>query len=92
MATTARLLAALLAAAACACLSAAFDVPSVAFEDGFSPLFGDGNLVRPADGRTARLLLDRRSGNPIDPFAYLNETLCYFHCARACLAPPLYGS
>lgn len=67
MAMKARFLAALLAAAAtCVCLSAAasaFDVPSVAFEEGFSPLFGDGNLVRARDGRTARLLLDRRSGS-----------------------------
>ena len=62
----ARFLAALLAAAACACLSAAsaFDVPAVSFDEGFSPLFGDGNLVRSSDDRTARLLLDRRSGNP----------------------------
>uniref|UniRef100_A0ACD5YUI3 Uncharacterized protein n=1 Tax=Avena sativa TaxID=4498 RepID=A0ACD5YUI3_AVESA len=63
MATKARFL----LAAACVCLSAvassAFDVPSVAFEERFSPLFGDGNLVRAADGRTARLLLDRRSGS-----------------------------
>jgi hypothetical protein len=69
MASTARLLAAVLAIAACACLPAAvaFDVPTVAFDEGFSPLFGDGNLVRAADGRTARLLLDRRSGNPSIP-------------------------
>jgi hypothetical protein len=69
MASTARLLAAVLAiGAACACLpAAAFDVPTVAFDEGFSPLFGDGNLVRAADGRTARLLLDRRSGNPSIP-------------------------
>uniref|UniRef100_A0ACD5YXR3 Uncharacterized protein n=1 Tax=Avena sativa TaxID=4498 RepID=A0ACD5YXR3_AVESA len=67
MATKARFLPALLAAAAaCVCMSAvasAFDVPSVAFEEGFSPLFGDGNLVRATDDRTARLLLDRRSGS-----------------------------
>ncbi|KAK1619053.1 hypothetical protein QYE76_024570 [Lolium multiflorum] len=65
MATTARFLAAVLAIAACACLpaAAAFDVPTVAFDEGFSPLFGDGNLVRAASGRTARLLLDRRSGS-----------------------------
>lgn len=50
------------------CLSAvaasAFDVPSVAFDEGFSPLFGDDNLVRSRDDRSVRLLLDRRSGNP----------------------------
>lgn len=66
MATKARFFAALLTAAACVCLSAvasAFDVPSVSFEEGFSPLFGDGNLVRATDDRTARLLLDRRSGS-----------------------------
>ncbi|VAI48259.1 unnamed protein product [Triticum turgidum subsp. durum] len=56
----------LAAAAACVCLAAAaaaFDVPTVAFEEGFSPLFGDGNLVRARDDRAARLLLDRRSGS-----------------------------
>ncbi|XP_062222346.1 probable xyloglucan endotransglucosylase/hydrolase protein 30 [Phragmites australis] len=57
----------LLAAATWVCLSAmaasAFDVPSVAFEERFSPLFGDDNLVRSRDGRSVRLLLDRRSGS-----------------------------
>lgn len=67
MAAKARLsLTAVLAAAAWACLSvvaaSAFDVPTVAFEEGFSPLFGDGNLVRSSDDRSVRLLLDRRSG------------------------------
>lgn len=56
----------LLAAATWACLSvvsaSAFDVPTVAFEERFSPLFGDGNLVRSSDDRSVRLLLDRRSG------------------------------
>ncbi|CAL5055324.1 unnamed protein product [Urochloa decumbens] len=60
----------LLAAAAWVFLSAAaasasaFDgVPTVAFEERFSPLFGDGNLVRSDDDRSVRLLLDRRSGS-----------------------------
>jgi hypothetical protein len=58
---------ALLAAATWACLlslvaASAFDVPTVAFEERFSPLFGDGNLVRSPDDRSVRLLLDRRSG------------------------------
>lgn len=68
MAAKARLsLTAVLAAAAWACLSvvaaSAFDVPTEAFEEGFSPLFGDGNLVRSSDDRSVRLLLDRRSGS-----------------------------
>ncbi|WVZ74084.1 hypothetical protein U9M48_022311 [Paspalum notatum var. saurae] len=61
------LLTGLLAAATWVCLSAvaasAFDVPAVAFGDRFSPLFGDGNLVRSGDDRSVRLLLDRRSGS-----------------------------
>ncbi|KAL6634953.1 hypothetical protein ACP70R_027624 [Stipagrostis hirtigluma subsp. patula] len=60
------LLAAVLAAAACACFSAeaaAFDVPGVAFGERFSPLFGDGNLLRSRDDSSVRLLLDRRSGS-----------------------------
>ncbi|GJM86516.1 hypothetical protein PR202_ga02382 [Eleusine coracana subsp. coracana] len=65
MASKARFL--MLAAATLVCLSAvaasAFDVPSVAFDEGFSPLFGDDNLVRSRDDRSVRLLLDRRSGS-----------------------------
>ncbi|RCV07896.1 hypothetical protein SEVIR_1G288200v4 [Setaria viridis] len=60
----------LLAAATWVCLSAAAasafefeDVPTVAFDERFSPLFGDGNLVRSSDDRSVRLLLDRRSGS-----------------------------
>ncbi|CAL5054895.1 unnamed protein product [Urochloa decumbens] len=58
----------LLAAAAWVCLSAAAasafaDVPTVSFGERFSPLFGDGNLVRSSDDRSVRLLLDRRSGS-----------------------------
>ncbi|CAN6253671.1 unnamed protein product [Urochloa humidicola] len=57
-----------LAAAAWVLLSAAAasafaDVPTVAFDERFSPLFGDGNLVRSEDDRSVRLLLDRRSGS-----------------------------
>lgn len=69
-----------LAAATCVCLAAAasaFDVPTVAFEEGFSPLFGDGNLVRARDDRAARLLLDRRSGNPPIPYLYLKYFICF---------------
>ncbi|KAJ1280410.1 hypothetical protein BS78_04G230300 [Paspalum vaginatum] len=60
------LLTGLLAAATWVCLSAttsAFDVPAVAFGERFSPLFGDGNLVRSDGDRSVRLLLDRRSGS-----------------------------
>ncbi|CAN6274826.1 unnamed protein product [Urochloa humidicola] len=44
-------------------VSAFADVPTVAFDERFSPLFGDGNLVRSSDDRSVRLLLDRRSGS-----------------------------
>ncbi|PVH66822.1 hypothetical protein PAHAL_1G357800 [Panicum hallii] len=43
--------------------SAFDDVPTAAFDERFSPLFGDGNLVRSSDDRSVRLLLDRRSGS-----------------------------
>jgi xyloglucan:xyloglucosyl transferase len=46
--------------------ASALDVPTVAFDERFSPLFGDGNLVRSPDDRSVRLLLDRRSGTCID--------------------------
>lgn len=51
----------------CLCLAInnvaeAFDLHTVPFNEGFSPLFGDGNLVRSPDGKAARLLLDRFTG------------------------------
>ncbi|KAI4303341.1 hypothetical protein MLD38_038986 [Melastoma candidum] len=38
------------------------DINTLSFDDGFKPLFGDGNLVRPDDGN-ARILLDRFTGS-----------------------------
>ena len=46
----------------CIIASAAFNLSTISFDEGYSPLFGDGNLVRSPDGRTARLLLDRFTG------------------------------
>ncbi|RLN09845.1 hypothetical protein C2845_PM11G29300 [Panicum miliaceum] len=43
--------------------SAFDDVPTAAFDEWFSPLFGDSNLVRSSDDRSVRLLLDHRSGS-----------------------------
>ena len=42
--------------------SLAFNVSSLSFDRAYSPLFGDGNLVRSPDGKTVRLLLDRYTG------------------------------
>lgn len=42
--------------------SLAFNVSSLSFDHAYSPLFGDGNLVRSSDGKTVRLLLDRYTG------------------------------
>ncbi|CAL9074229.1 unnamed protein product [Musa textilis] len=39
------------------------NVTTLAFDDGYAPLFGKGNLVRSADGRSVSLLLDRYSGS-----------------------------
>ncbi|KAG1362006.1 Xyloglucan endotransglucosylase/hydrolase [Cocos nucifera] len=39
-----------------------FNVTTLAFHEGYSHLFGEGNLVRSPDGRTVRLLLNRYSG------------------------------
>ncbi|THU56294.1 hypothetical protein C4D60_Mb11t15760 [Musa balbisiana] len=44
-------------------VTAAFDVTAVPFDEGFSHLFGNDNLVRSSDGRTARLTLNRYSGS-----------------------------
>ncbi|OEL32173.1 putative xyloglucan endotransglucosylase/hydrolase protein 30 [Dichanthelium oligosanthes] len=63
----------LLAAAATAALIimtrmmmvSASHVPTIAFDDGFTPLFGEamGNMERSPDGRTVRLTLNRYSGS-----------------------------
>ncbi|WOK94968.1 hypothetical protein Cni_G03673 [Canna indica] len=41
----------------------AINVTTLAFNEGYMPLFGEHNLVRSADGRRVRLLLDRSSGS-----------------------------
>lgn len=41
---------------------AAFDVPAISFEEGYSQLFGEGNLVRSPGGRSVRIMLNRYSG------------------------------
>ncbi|RWW19941.1 hypothetical protein GW17_00015975 [Ensete ventricosum] len=50
-----------------ATVTAAFDVIAVPFDEGFSHLFGNDNLVRSSDGRTARLTLNRYSGTHPHP-------------------------
>lgn len=42
--------------------NASLNVTSIRFNEGYSPLFGDGNLVRSPDGKSVRLLLDRFTG------------------------------
>lgn len=41
----------------------AFNVSTLSFDDAYSPLFGDGNLIRSSDGKSVRLLLDRFTGS-----------------------------
>ncbi|XP_042394405.1 probable xyloglucan endotransglucosylase/hydrolase protein 30 [Zingiber officinale] len=43
--------------------TAALNVTTLSFDDGFSHLFGNDNLVRSGDGRGARLILNRYSGS-----------------------------
>ncbi|RRT45647.1 hypothetical protein B296_00052858, partial [Ensete ventricosum] len=50
-----------------ATVTAAFDVIAVPFDEGFSHLFGNDNLVRSSDGRIARLTLNRYSGTHPHP-------------------------
>lgn len=49
----------------CFSSGAGFNLNTIAFDDGYTPLFGDFNLVRSPDGRSVRLLLDVSSGNLI---------------------------
>ncbi|CAL1376221.1 unnamed protein product [Linum trigynum] len=43
--------------------SSSFNLSTLAFDDAYSPLFGDGNVLRSPNGRSVRLLLDRSSGS-----------------------------
>jgi xyloglucan:xyloglucosyl transferase len=40
----------------------AINVTTMAFDEGYAPLFGHDNILRSADGRTVSLLLDRSTG------------------------------
>lgn len=42
--------------------SSAFNLTTISFDEGYSHLFGDGNLIRSPDGKNVRLLLNRFSG------------------------------
>ncbi|KAJ9152342.1 hypothetical protein P3X46_025916 [Hevea brasiliensis] len=42
---------------------AGFNLSTISFDEGYAPLFGDGNLVRSPNGRSVRLLLDRFTGS-----------------------------
>lgn len=56
---------------------AAFNLTTLSFDEGYSPLFGDGNLVRSPDGHSVRLLLDVYTGdeeyvsNHARPFVFI---------------------
>lgn len=41
----------------------AFNLSTITFEEGYSPLFSDFNIERSPDDRSFRLLLNRFSGN-----------------------------
>lgn len=47
----------------CGFTNATFNLSTISFDEGYGPLFGDGNLVRSPDGRSVRLLLDRFTGS-----------------------------
>lgn len=42
--------------------SASFNLSTISFDDGYTHLFGEGNLVRSGDGRSVSLLLDVYTG------------------------------
>ncbi|XWS62214.1 hypothetical protein CRYUN_Cryun07bG0191600 [Craigia yunnanensis] len=43
--------------------TAGFNLTTLSFDEGYGPLFGDGNLVRSPDGHSVRLLLDVYTGS-----------------------------
>lgn len=50
---------------------AAFNVTTLSFNDAYAPLFGFNNIVRSADDRSVRLILDRSYGDR-HFFSYIN--------------------
>ncbi|URD80876.1 xyloglucan endotransglucosylase hydrolase protein 30 [Musa troglodytarum] len=56
-------------------VTAAFDVTAVPFDEGFSHLFGNDNLVRSSDGRTARLTLNRYSANDMYHHGFFSASI-----------------
>lgn len=44
----------------------AFNVTTVAFDEGYAPLFGEANLDKSYDGTAVKLILNRYSGNKFD--------------------------
>lgn len=42
-------------------------LPSMAFEEGYTQLFGDGNLMLLRDGKTVHIALDERTGKTSKP-------------------------
>ncbi|PON98584.1 Xyloglucan endotransglucosylase/hydrolase [Trema orientale] len=44
-------------------VTAAFNLATIPFDEGYSPLFGDDNLIRSPDGRAVRLLLNQFTGS-----------------------------
>ncbi|KAF4366993.1 hypothetical protein F8388_022781 [Cannabis sativa] len=53
--------------------AAAFNLATIPFDEGYSPLFGDGNLVRSPDGRAVRLLLNRFTGSGFISSSHYNH-------------------
>lgn len=66
----------------------AINVTTMAFEDGYAPLFGHGNILRSADHRTVSLLLDRSTGG----FTYMLYMLCLFVFIFAWTTPYVHAS
>ncbi|KAG0496925.1 hypothetical protein HPP92_001616 [Vanilla planifolia] len=63
MAMASILTAAILAAAASITVGVAFNVPAISFDDGYTPLFGERNIVRSPDGGSVKIILDKASGS-----------------------------
>ncbi|KAJ9707288.1 hypothetical protein PVL29_002323 [Vitis rotundifolia] len=60
------------------CAASSFNLSVISFDQGYTHLFGEGNLVRSSDGRSVRLLLDRYTGKlHLKPFQ-LYEIFCSF--------------
>lgn len=71
------------------------NLATLSFEEGYTQIFGDSNLMLPGDGRTVHLSLDQRTGDPpfvslfLPPPYKVGMNICILFDLRLLLVPML---